>query len=141
VSVQYGANQPEYDIVVVKREKWLKVSVKGSQGGGWGLTQSFLKNRDYRGAIRLWLRRHNPSTIFAFVQFKDVRIGGMPRVYLATPKEVAKRLRETAKGRGDTILFEKKRWSQRAAGAGTIEEIPPRWRFGPKRIAELLRDV
>lgn len=33
VSVQYGANQPEYDLVVVK-DKWMvKVSVKGSQDG------------------------------------------------------------------------------------------------------------
>jgi hypothetical protein len=33
VSVQYGANQPEYDLVVVKEDRVLKVSVKGSQDG------------------------------------------------------------------------------------------------------------
>ena len=42
VSVQYGANQPEYDLIVAKRDKMLKVSVKGSQDGGWGLSQSYI---------------------------------------------------------------------------------------------------
>jgi hypothetical protein len=37
VSVQYGANQPGYDLVAVKRKRILKVSVKGSQDGGWAL--------------------------------------------------------------------------------------------------------
>lgn len=30
VSVQYGANQPEYDIIVANNDKILKISVKGS---------------------------------------------------------------------------------------------------------------
>jgi hypothetical protein len=33
VSVQYGANQPEYDLIVAKDDRMLKVSVKGSQDG------------------------------------------------------------------------------------------------------------
>ncbi|MDQ0415667.1 hypothetical protein [Mesobacillus stamsii] len=53
VSVQYGANQPEYDLVVVCGEKMLKVSVKGSKDGGWGLTQSHKKDKSYSEAIRL----------------------------------------------------------------------------------------
>ena len=31
VSVQYGANQPEYDLLVVRGDAVLKVSVKGSK--------------------------------------------------------------------------------------------------------------
>ncbi len=46
VSVQYGANQPEYDLIVVSDDKMLKLSVKGSQDGSWGLTQSYKKGRD-----------------------------------------------------------------------------------------------
>ena len=46
VSVQYGANQPEYDLVAVNGDRVLKVSVKGSKDGGWGLTQSFISNAD-----------------------------------------------------------------------------------------------
>lgn len=137
ISVQYGANQPEYDLVAVQSDRILKISVKGSQDGGWGLTQSHLKNADYHGAVALWLKRHQPRTIFALVQFKDVEIMGMPRVYLATPVEIGKRLRETAKGRGDTVLYERHEWTPRAVGAGTVEEIPPKWRFSEARVEQL----
>ena len=33
VSVQYGENQPEYDLIVARGELLLKISVKGSQDG------------------------------------------------------------------------------------------------------------
>src|SRR5687768_10543929 len=72
VSVQYGADQPEYDLIVAKAERMLKVSVKGSQDGGWGLTQSYIKNADYQGAIEKWLLRHGARTILCFVQFRGV---------------------------------------------------------------------
>jgi hypothetical protein len=139
VSVQYGANQPEYDLIVAKGERVLKVSVKGSQDGAWGLCQSYLKPKqaDYHGAVDRWLKRHKPRTVLCFVQFSGVALTEMPRVYLATPAEVAQRLHETAKGRGDTILYERHRWGPRARGAGTIEEIPPAWHFSPERVEQL----
>lgn len=59
VSVQYGANQPEYDLVAVDGDRMLKVSVKGSKDGGWGLTQSHISNADYRGAADARLRKHS----------------------------------------------------------------------------------
>jgi hypothetical protein len=138
VSVQYGANQPEYDLVVVKGERLLKVSVKGSQDGSWGITQSHLKTADYHGAVDAWLLRHKPRTALCFVQFKGVSLGELPRVYLATPLEVGRRLRETASGRGDTILYEKHTWGQRAMAAGTVERVPDSWRFTAARVEELL---
>ena len=97
VSVQYGANQPEYDLIVAQEDKLLKVSVKGSKDGSWGLTQSHLKEADYHGAIDKWLSRHKPKTVFCFVQLKDVGLNDAPRVYLASPAEVAQRLKETSK--------------------------------------------
>ena len=33
VSVQYGANQPDYDLIAVKANATLRISVKGSQDG------------------------------------------------------------------------------------------------------------
>ena len=42
VSVQYGASQPEYDLMIADGERVLKVSVKGSTDGAWGLTQTQL---------------------------------------------------------------------------------------------------
>jgi hypothetical protein len=77
VSVQYGADQPEYDLVVVKGERLLKVSVKGSQDGAWGPAQSHLKEADYHAAVDEWLLRHKPRTVLCFVQFKDVPIEGV----------------------------------------------------------------
>jgi hypothetical protein len=139
VSVQYGADQPEYDLVIVKDDKLMKVSVKGSQDGSWGLTQSYLRNADYHAAADMWLQKHKPKTILCFVQFKNVGINELPRTYLASPKEVAERLRQTASGRGDTILYEEHIWSSRAHAAGTIDKIPEGWRFSENRIHELLQ--
>lgn len=142
--MQYGANQPEYDLLLSRDERFLKVSVKGSQDGGWGLTQSLMdptKKADYQGAAKRWLARHRPGTVLCFVQFKDVPVDAMPRVYLATPAEVSARLQATAKGRGDTILYERHAWGPRAHAAGTVEEIPAIWRFSPARVEELLRNA
>lgn len=138
VSVQYGANQPEYDLVVVRADALLKVSVKGSQDGGWGLTQSYLKKADYHGAIRTWLDDHERRTVFCFVQFKGANLGDMPRMYLATPNEVADHLRRAAKGRGETVLWEHKVWTSRAQASGTVDRIPEGWRFTPERVEALV---
>lgn len=138
VSVQYGANQPEYDLIISCADKILKVSVKGSKDGSWGLTQSYLKDADYHLAIDRWLARHSARTIFCLVQYKGVTLDVMPRVYLATPAEIAERLRETADGRGDTILFEHHQWGPRAFAANKTERIPDHWRFSEQRIFELL---
>ena len=146
VSVQYGADQPEYDLIVAKGHRLLKVSVKGSQDWGWGLTQSYLapatkrsgKKADYHGAIDLWLEKHGHRTVICFVQFGGVKPDQMPRLYLATPADVAQRLRETSKGRGDSILYERQEWTARAHGAGSVDAIPAAWKFSEQRIQELL---
>jgi Holliday junction resolvase-like predicted endonuclease len=144
ISVQYGANQPEYDLIVARGDLLLKVSVKGSQDGSWGLAQSQLsklRNANYHGAIDEWLKRHGSRTVFCFVQFKNTTLNDLPRVYLARPREIAERLRATAKGRGDTILYESHTWGGRAIGAGTVERIPDAWCFSEKRIEELLSEA
>ncbi len=144
ISVQYGANQPEYDLMIAKGNILAKVSVKGSQDGSWGLTQKYLKGlgkADYHGAISKWEIVHSTKTIFALVQFKNVSLCEMPRIYLATPKEVAIQLRATSKGRGDTILWEEKKWAPKANGAGTIDTIPASWRFSKQRTEQLLQQI
>jgi hypothetical protein len=64
VSVQYGANQPEYDLMIARGEHMLKISVKGSSDGGWGITQGQLTKLrkanpaakvDYHAAADMWL--------------------------------------------------------------------------------------
>jgi hypothetical protein len=149
VSVQYGADQPEYDLIVAKGDHLMKVSVKGSQDWGWGLTQSFLTQAtkisgnkgDYHGAVELWLAKHNKRTVFCLVQFGGAKLTEMPRLYLASPREIADRLRATSKGRGDSVLHERQEWTKRAHGAGTVDEIPSSWRFSEERISQLMANV
>lgn len=137
VSVQYGANQPEYDLVAVDGDKMLKISVKGSKDGSWGLTQSFISNADYHGAVDAWLKKHSRKTVFCLVQFRDVPIESLPRMYLATPQEIATWLKAAAAGRGDTILYERHAWSERAQAAGTVDVIPEKWKFTEDRLNEI----
>ena len=137
VSVQYGANQPEYDLVAVDGDNVLKVSVKGSKDGGWGLTQSLLRNADYHAAVDTWLAKHSGKTVFCLVQFKGVPVESLPRMYLVTPGELAGWLKTAAAGRGDTVLYEKHVWTPRAQAAGTTDTIPDSWRFSRKRLDEI----
>jgi hypothetical protein len=145
VSVQYGADQPEYDLVIAKGDHLLKVSVKGSQDGGWGLTQTYMKTAaeasgqkgDYQGAIDLWLKRHSPRTVFCLVQFFGVAADQMPRMYLATVNEVAQALRASRGGIGNSILNED--WTfKKGRCAGMTDKLPLHWSFSGKRIEQLL---
>lgn len=138
VSVQYGANQPEYDLVAVDGDKLLKISVKGSKDTGWGLTQSYLKNADYHGAVDIWFAKHSNKTVFCLVQFRNISLDALPRMYLATPQEIAKWLKAAAAGRGDTILYEEHKWSSRAQAAGTIDRIPDYWKFTKERLDDIV---
>ncbi len=137
VSVQYGANQPEYDLIAESNDRMLKISVKGSQDGRWGLTQGYKKECDYHQAIDNWLKAHHKKTIFCLVQFKDVAITSFPRIYFATPSEIANQLHKEAGGRGETILFENHTWTAKAAGKGTTDKIPDDWKFSVERIESL----
>lgn len=137
ISVQYGANQPEYDLVAVNGDRILKISVKGSQDGGWGLTQSFIKNADYHKAADDWFLKHSRKTIFCLVQFKNVSIEELPRMYLATPLEISNWLKSAAGGRGDTILYEKHIWTSRSRAFGITDIIPDNWKFSNKRLGEI----
>jgi hypothetical protein len=142
VSVQYGANQPEYDLIasIPKEDKMLKVSVKGSQDGGWGLTQSYKKGCDYHDAIDKWLEAHGKKTIFCLVQFKAVAADQLPRMYLATPSEIAKALHDSRSGLGETVLREYHAWGEKASAAGTVDRLPEEWIFTEERAKQLFDD-
>ena len=134
VSVQYGANQPEYDLIAVSGDRMLKISVKGSQDGGWGLTQSYKKGCDYHTATERWLEAHHKKTVFCLVQFRGTEPDEMPRIYLAAPAEIAERLNASAGGRGETILHEDHTWGPRAVGHGTTDRIPDEWSISAERL-------
>ena len=142
VSVQYGANQPEYDLMIAAGDHMLKISVKGSSDGGWGLSQTQLikwrKNNpggppNYVAAAEMWLARHKSRTAIFFVNFRKIPLDGMPRIYLAWPKEVADRLKGAKGARGDTILFD---LPVRNPANATVS---PEWIMTPERVNSLLQ--
>ena len=123
-------NQPEYDLVAADGERMLKVSVKGSQDGKWGLDAILhRKMQTITCAADKWLAKHGKKTVFCLVQFKNTSIYELPRMYLATPIEIADWLKKAAAGRGTGILAEKQVWTRRAHAAGTTDEIPRSWEF------------
>jgi len=136
VSVQYGANQPEYDLLVTKNDKFIKVSVKGSQDGGWGLTQSFKKGQNYFQTSAEWVARHGKATVLCLVQFKDVDLNALPKMYLATPIEIKEELDKSRNGNGETVLREYHEWKS-GIGKDTIDKIPSHWSFSTERLEEL----
>jgi hypothetical protein len=133
VSVQYGANQPGYDLVAVKPGRTLQVSVKGSQDGAWGLTQKHKDGKNYHQAADAWLERHDTNLVFAFVQFHGVTVGAMPRTYVARASEVAKHLKSLKRGGGDTRFEEEHVWKSGRV-KGLTDRIPDTWRFSQERI-------
>lgn len=133
VLVQYGANQPHYDLVAVKSTRFLPVSVKGSQDGGWMLAVRYVKpGVDYLAAIDKWLESQRSDVVYLFVQFYGVNLGDAPRVYVARPPEIAAHMKTQCNGRGHGSLQEdfrrnhpKSKYSHR---------IPEHWAFGRLRI-------
>jgi hypothetical protein len=133
ISVQYGANQPVYDLVAVKPNRVLQISVKGSKAGGWGLTQNYKRGRTYQAAAAEWLERHGPDLVFVFVEYWGVTVGSMPRIYVARAAEVATHLSNACRGRGDTTLMENHAW-RRGVLKGYVETIPETWKLTQARI-------
>jgi hypothetical protein len=146
VSIQSGHEKPWYDLVVAKAGSLLKVSVKGSEDGSWALTEAYTKRAadlngkrpNARGAIDLWLDHHGARTLCCLVQFQGVTIDELPRIYLATPIEVAEKLRQTADRLGSPILYEEYQWESVLIDAPAIERLPSQWGFSERRIHELL---
>ena len=139
VLVQYGANQPEYDLVATRADQIIKISVKGSQDGGWGLIQSYkAEGVSYHEAADRWAADQSPLIVYCLVQFKNVELGGCPRVYLATVEEIAAWHRASRNGLGGTILYEDHAYV-RGAAANTVDRIPKKWHFSETRLSEFLR--
>lgn len=146
VLMQSGRDKPWYDLVVTCAGNLLKVSVKASEDGQWSLTQGYSRqapevagNRfDCHAAIDRWVNSHGSRTVCCLVQFENVALHEMPRIYLALPSEVATRMRETSERLGRCALFEKYAWTP-ADGSLRNESLPTSWLFSQNRIEELLQ--
>jgi len=131
VFVQYGANQPGYDLAVSDDRKTLLVSVKGSQTGGWILT-SKKKSGTYAEALDIWTSK-NSRYVFFFAQYQRVAVGNMPRAYLALGSEVSAHLRTGAWGQLALSLIEHKE-PTRGKKKGQIQRVPESWRVTDQRV-------
>jgi len=136
VAMQYGTTQPNWDIIAAKGERILKLQVKGSQDGGWGLFQNYKRHTDYHGAVDAWLAVQIPEVVYFFVQFQGVPVGTVPRCYIATPSEILTHMRTTRRGHGYTSLRENYSYSK-GLGAGHTDIIPVSWTVTETRIDEI----
>ena len=148
VSIQYGTDKPNYDLVVARADKLLKVSVQGSEDGSWDLAESYLKGAaerggkkaDYLEAIESWLDHQASRVVWCFVLFQGTAIDQLPQLFLASPKEIAKRLRKTAKERSDSTPLEEPVRVSSVDDTRAIETMPLGWRFSLERIEQLLAE-
>lgn len=134
VSVQYGANQPGYDLIAIQGPRTLKVSVKGSQDGGWALLAKYKRGKTWHQAIDAWLAAQPANVVMYFVQFRGVPVDSLPRMYVARAQEVAQHLTAGRAGHGSTCLGEFHR-PKRGVAKGTTHDIPSVWAATPDRIA------
>ncbi len=133
IFVQYGARQPNYDLLGIKGERTVRISVKGSQDGGWMLALRYKnKNNTYQAAIGDWLAAQPGDAIFMFVGFLGLTPDRAPRVYLAKPPEIAAHLKGQYPGRGHTALEEDTlTYYPRSKYE---DKIPDVWRYSTERI-------
>jgi hypothetical protein len=128
VSVQYGANQPQYDLVAVKDQRILLVSVKGSQDGGWMLAVKYVGNGvGYHAAIDKWQQVQRPDLVFMFVQYMHTTLNQAPPVYIARPAVIAAHMKTQCNGRGHGSLQED--YQRDHPGSKYTHKIPAAWQF------------
>lgn len=136
VLVQYGANQPHYDLVASRGTRFLPVSVKGSQDGGWMLAVKHkTAGGSYHEAIDQWLAGQRRDVVFLLVQFLGTALGDAPRSYIARPEEIAAQLKAQCNGRGYGTLQEDVR--RMRAGSRYDHRLPDVWRFSRERLDSL----
>lgn len=135
VFVQYGANQPGFDLVVSNGNKPVQISVKGSTSGGWFLT-SKKKDGTYEQSYDQWVQK-NKGLVFCFVQFLNTKPGEMPRLYLASGNEVTKELATHYYGELCLELIEH-RIRRKGKYKDKVQQLPPEWKMNEQRIAEVL---
>lgn len=135
VLVQYGANQPQYDLVAVKEKRKLLISVKGSQDGGWMLAVKYKekgKGITYHQAIDRWLAAQHPDVVFVLVQFIGIPFGGAPRAYAVIPGDIAFHMKTQRNGKGHGALHEN--FGGPSARSRYKHQIPQAWGFSIARV-------
>jgi Holliday junction resolvase-like predicted endonuclease len=132
VLIQYGPNQPNYDLIASRAGIAVPISVKASRKAGWGLIQSYKKGRTYTDAADAWLADQRPDTVFCLICFKGKQLDEAPLAFLATPREIAEQHKTGKNGHGTTCLYLDYTPS-RGVGKGCRHQIPKEWAFTQER--------
>lgn len=109
----------------MEQQRTLPLSVKGNQTGSWLLAPKLLDG-DYHHSIDEWLGNHRPKTVYCLVQFKNVALTEMPRIYLARPSEIAGGMHAARDGKGLGALR---------------DPVPEEWRLTPERLKSVWSSV
>lgn len=133
IFVQYGARQQHYNLLAVKGERTLRISVKGSQVDSWMLAIRYLKGKaSYHDAIDQWLAAQPEDVIFMFVGFLGVSLPAAPRVYVARSVEIAAQLKLQSLGEGRAFLRED--MPTHHPRSKSLDKVPASWRYSMERI-------
>ena len=136
ISVQYGANQPQYDLIAVKQSRILLISVKGSQDGGWMLAVKYVgKGVGYHEAIDKWEKAQRVDLVYVLVQCQNVELNEAPRVYISRPPEIAVHMKTQNDSKGHGSLQED--WIRNHPKSKCAHKIPTAWAFSKQRIDTL----
>jgi len=137
VLVQYGANQPDYDLVAERGGRFLPISVKGSQDGGWMLAVRYVQpGVNYVQAIEKWGLAQRPDIVYFLVQFLNVAVSESPRVYVAQPPEIVEYMKSQRYGLGHGSLQEDFRRDHPRSKYD--HAMPKDWLFSAERIDSIL---
>src|SRR5437870_1869653 len=132
VFVQYGARQEDFDLVATKDERTLRISVKGTQDGGWMLAVRYLQpGVNYIAAIKQWLDVQPKELVYMFVSF-PVPAGDAPSVYVARPAEIAEQMTRQSLGQGKAVLREDT--PTHHPRAKYKDKIPDSWHYSTERL-------
>jgi hypothetical protein len=139
VFVQYGANQPGYDLVVSDKNEGvdLRINVKGSTNGGW-LLAGIEKARKAKEAISEWLET-NRRLAFCFVQFQGRSFDRLPEIWLATGEEVGIQLQSHWFGKEPSPTLWEKYEPKRGPYKGQKMGLPASWLMNELRIHDVMK--
>ena len=143
---QAAHEKPNFDLAVTRAGALVKMSVRATDSGRWDLVSPFLRGiygsksrrADLQNAVECWLDSQSSRAMCCLVQFGDVPLDQLPRIYLAAPNDVARRMLDTLERTDDASLFETYEWKSPFEDNHRIETLPNAWRFSPERIEELL---
>lgn len=111
--------------------------MKGTTINKWKLCHA--SDADYKKAFKTWSDKHR-KLIFCFVQFENITLGQMPKIYLVSGDELI--LHQETGFFGDVGLELIEFYAPtKGTHAGKTQSIPEHWLISQKRIDDLFQEV